>query len=66
MKRTTFLLILLLNFVKGYSQSSSVSYIPAEGVILASTDEMYGYGGFYVGTTLNKNMLPYSQNLIRL
>lgn len=54
MKRTTFLLILLLNFVKGYSQSSSVSYIPAEGVILASTDEMYGYGGFYVGTTLKQ------------
>lgn len=37
-----------------FAQSSSLSYIPNEGTILASTDEMYGYGGFYVGSLLQQ------------
>ena len=54
MKQTTFTLLFLLSFFRLYSQSSSVAYIPAEKCILASTDEMYGYGGFYVGTNLKQ------------
>jgi len=57
MKRTTFILLFLLSFVKTFAQiypSSSVSYIPAEKTILASTDGMSGLFGFYVGSTLKQ------------
>jgi hypothetical protein len=54
MKRTILILLFLTSHLTGFSQSSSVSYIPNEGTLLASTDEMYGYGGFYVGSLLQQ------------
>jgi hypothetical protein len=54
MKRTILILLFLTSYLTGFSQSSSVSYIPNEGTLLASTDEMYGYGGFYVGSLLQQ------------
>jgi hypothetical protein len=54
MRQTTFILLFFLSFVETFAQSSSVSYIPAEQTILASTDEMSGPFGFYVGSTLKQ------------